>query len=176
MFECSNKFMEYWTGLRWKFTSDENNRSPATAMKSWLVITSGNLFLLAGIPKLNRRMKQAGPAFGITLEQGSSSKLSGVWPANSYFEILKGRCEFSGCAVCYSIIFMLSSKKGKCHTRVSQSMLFTDSLLPSLWKWNLSEWNSLWKNPTHPADFVYSFYLRSHQREEKPILYSATSS
>lgn len=30
---------------------------------------------------------------------------------NSYFESLKGRWDFRGCAVCYSLIFMLSSKK-----------------------------------------------------------------
>lgn len=55
-------------------------------------------------------------------------------------------------------------------------MLLTDFLLPSPQKWDLSEWNSLWKNPPHPGGFIYSSYLRSRQREEKPIWYSATSS
>lgn len=77
---------------------------------SWLVITSRNLFLLAAIPKLNRRMKCV-HHLGLHCSRDLFENcLEFDLLINSYFEGFKGRWDFCGCAVCYSKIFMLNSK------------------------------------------------------------------
>lgn len=66
-FECDDMFMEYWTALHWKFASDESDCSSAMAMKSWLVITSGNFFTAGWNPRAQQK-NETHPTFRIILE------------------------------------------------------------------------------------------------------------
>lgn len=95
---------------------------------------------------------------------------------NSYFKNLKGRWDFCGCDVCYSIIFMLKQQK---ENAVPEKSRMCCLLIPfCLYHRNetyLSE--TAYEKIPHTQLILY-IALTSDlvKREEKPIWYSATSS